>query len=70
MEVTDGSVRSYVSVAGPATLQRPPDVADLRALDQKYDRHDFAAAADEQSSPSAVMIVIATHRWIAWADWD
>ena len=70
VEVTQGNVRSYVSVAGPATVSRPPEVADLLALDEKYDRHDFAAGADEQSSASAVMIVISIRRWIAWADWD
>jgi hypothetical protein len=70
VEVTEGNVRRYVSVAGPATVQRPPEISDLRALDEKYDRDDFTGSADEELSDSAVMIVIDAHRWIAWADWD
>ena len=60
VQVTEGNVRSYVSVSGPATVHRPPEVADLRALDQKYDRDDFADGGDRQSSASEVMIVITT----------
>ena len=72
VEVTEpttvGTIRKHVSVAGPVTVYRPPEVADLRALTEKYDRQDQDdAGADE---PGAVMIVIATQRWIAWADWD
>ena len=70
VEVTEGSTRSYVSVSGPATVHRPPEAADLRALDKKYSRDDFAEGWDEESFASAVMIVVDTQRWIAWADWD
>ena len=70
VEVTEGNTRSYVSVSGPATVHRPPEAADLLALDQKYSRDDFAEGWDDESFASAVMIVISTQRWIAWADWD
>jgi general stress protein 26 len=70
VEVTEGSTRSYVSVSGPATVKRPPEAADLRALDQRYSRHDFAEGWDDESFAEAVMITIAVDRWIAWSDWD
>jgi len=70
VEVTEANTRSYVSVSGPATVHRPPETADLHALDKKYSRDDFAEGWDDESFASAVMIVIHTQRWIAWADWD
>jgi hypothetical protein len=70
VEVTEGSTRSYVSVSGPATVQRPPEAADLRALDQRYSRNDFAEGWDDESFAGAVMIIISIERWIAWTDWD
>jgi hypothetical protein len=70
VEVTEGSTRSYVSVSGPAIVQRPPDTADLRALDERYSRHDFAEGWDAKSFAEAVMIIISIDRWIAWTDWD
>ena len=70
VEVTDGSTRSYVSVSGPATVQRPPEAADLRALDERYSRSDFAEGWDDESFAAAVMIIISIERWIAWTDWD
>ena len=70
VEVTEGSTRSYVSVSGPGTVQRPPGEADLRALDQRYARNDFAEGWDEESFAAAVMITISIERWIAWSDWD
>jgi len=70
VEVTEGSTRTYVSVAGRATVRRPPDATDLRALDERYSRDDFAGGWDEESYAAAVMIVLAPERWIAWADWD
>jgi hypothetical protein len=69
-EVTEGSTRSYVSVSGPASVERPPSATDLRALDRRYSRHDFAEGWDAQSFAGAVMIVISIDRWIAWTDWD
>lgn len=68
--VTEGTARSYVSVSGPGTVHRPPEVADLLALDKSYSREDFADGWDDESFASAVMIVISTERWIAWTDWD
>ena len=47
-------------------MQRPPDAADLRALDQRYSRHDFAEGWDAKSFAAAVMIIISIDRWIAW----
>ncbi|HEU4540912.1 MAG TPA: pyridoxamine 5'-phosphate oxidase family protein [Jiangellaceae bacterium] len=70
VEATDGSTRSYVSVSGPVTVHRPPEAADLQALDNKYSRDDFAQGWDDESFASAVMIVVSTQRWISWADWD
>jgi general stress protein 26 len=70
VETTDGNTRSFVSVSGSAAVRRPPEVADLRALDAKYARDDFADGWDDESFASAVMIVLTIERWIAWADWD
>jgi nitroimidazol reductase NimA-like FMN-containing flavoprotein (pyridoxamine 5'-phosphate oxidase superfamily) len=70
VETTEGHTRSYVSVSGSATMRHPPEPGDLRALDQRYARDDFAAGWDDESFASAVMIVVAIERWIAWADWD
>jgi general stress protein 26 len=70
VETTEANTRSYVSVSGPVTVRRPPETADLRALDEKYSRDDFAEGWDEESLTSAVMIEIEIERWIAWADWD
>jgi hypothetical protein len=70
VETSEGATRSYVSVSGPVTVQRPPAKADLRALDEKYSRHDFAEGWDEESFASAVMIVMVPDRWIGWTDWD
>jgi hypothetical protein len=70
VQVTDGSARSYVSVSGPATVRRPPEPADLRALDERYSRDDFAEGWDEELFAAAVMITIAIERWIAWTHWD
>ena len=70
VEVTEGNTRSYVSVSGSTAVHRPPEAADLLELDKKYSRHDFAEGWDDESFASAVMIVVDTQRWIAWADWD
>lgn len=70
VEVTEGSARTYVSVSGPATVQRPPEAADLRALDRRYSRADFTEGWDDESFAAAVMITILIERWIAWTDWD
>jgi Pyridoxamine 5'-phosphate oxidase len=70
VEVTEGATRSYVSVSGAATVNRPPEAPDLRALDERYGRDDFADGWDDASLASAVTIVIRAERWIAWTDWD
>jgi nitroimidazol reductase NimA-like FMN-containing flavoprotein (pyridoxamine 5'-phosphate oxidase superfamily) len=70
VEVTKASTRSYVSVSGPTIVQRQPDAADLRALDERYSRDDFAEGWDAESFAAAVMIIISIDRWIAWTDWD
>src|SRR6266700_1063647 len=41
VEVTDGNIRSCVSISGPVTLRRPPAAQDLLALDERYSRTDF-----------------------------
>ncbi len=70
VETTEGHTRRYVSVSGSVTVRRPPEAADLRALDQRYARDDFATGWDDESLASAVMVVMNIERWIAWADWD
>ncbi len=70
VQTTEGNTRTYVSVSGPVTVRRPPEAADLRALDQSYSRDDFAEGWDDESFASAVMIMVTIERWIAWADWD
>ena len=70
VEVTEGSSRTYASVSGPATVQRPPDAADLRALDRRYSRVDFAEGWDDESFAAAAMITISVERWIARTYWD
>jgi nitroimidazol reductase NimA-like FMN-containing flavoprotein (pyridoxamine 5'-phosphate oxidase superfamily) len=70
VEVTEGNTRSYVSVSGPAAISRPPEPADLHALDEKYSRADYAEGWNDESYAYAVMIVVSIERWIAWADWD
>lgn len=70
VEVTEGGMRSYVSVSGQVSVRRPPEAADLHALDQKYSRDDYAEGWDDEAAAAAVMIKISPQRWIAWADWD
>jgi pyridoxamine 5'-phosphate oxidase-like protein len=70
VEVTEGSVRSYVSVAGTVAVQQPPAPEDLLALDARYGRSDFSSGWDEATYASAVMLRLRPTRWIAWVDWD
>lgn len=70
VEVTEGSVRSFVSVSGPVTARRPPPVADLMALDERYGRSDFSSGWSGDAFAAALMLVLRPRRWIAWADWD
>jgi hypothetical protein len=70
VETTEGNARSYVSVSGPVTVRRPPEAADLIALDEKYSRDDFVQGWDDESSACSIMIDVMIERWIAWADWD
>ncbi|WP_405059092.1 hypothetical protein OG474_41090 [Kribbella sp. NBC_01505] len=70
VEVTEGPVRSFVSVSGSVVLRQPPLTADLVALDQRYSRTDFASDWDEASAAAAAMLSLRPQRWIAWADWD
>ena len=70
VEVTDGPVRSFVTVCGAVTLRQPPAHEDLIALDQKYGRDDFASGWDEAAFADAVIMILRPDRWIAWSDWD
>jgi Pyridoxamine 5'-phosphate oxidase len=70
VEVTDGPVRSFVSVSGSVTVRRPPSFEDLVALDQHYSGTDFATGWDETAFAAAVMLSLRPQSWIAWADWD
>jgi nitroimidazol reductase NimA-like FMN-containing flavoprotein (pyridoxamine 5'-phosphate oxidase superfamily) len=68
VETTDDeTVRSYVSVSGPAEIRPTLPDADLAALDEKYGRSDYSPG---WTFPGAVMLVIRAERWIAWVDWD
>ena len=67
VDVTEGTVRSYVSVSGPVGIRPSLPERDLAALDEKYGRTDYATDWD---SADAVMLVLRVERWIAWADWD
>ena len=70
VEVTEGPVRSFVSVAGPVG-SRPPSMArDLAPLDERYGRTDFSSGWDEAAYADAVILILRPERWIAWADWD
>lgn len=70
VEVTEGPVRSFVSLSGPVTARRPPPIADLVALDERYGRTDFSSGWDEGALAAALILVLRPRRWIAWADWD
>jgi hypothetical protein len=70
VDVTEGTVRSYVSVSGPVSIRRPLPSADLVALDEKYGRTDFSAGWTPEDLAAAVLLVVRADRWIAWADWD
>jgi hypothetical protein len=70
VEVTDGPVRSFVSVSGSVTIRQPPPLVDLVALDRRYSRIDFSSGWDEATLAAAVMLALRPQRWIAWADWD
>lgn len=70
VETTEGRTRSYVSVSGAVTVRRPPEPDELRALDERYARDDFAVGWDAEAFALAVMVVVSIERWIAWVDWD
>ena len=70
VEATDGPVRSFVSMSGPVSLQRPPKQQDLVALDKHYSRTDFSTGWDDAAFAAAVMLILKPERWIAWADCD
>jgi hypothetical protein len=42
VETTEGNTRNFVSMSGSVTVGDLPRAADLRALDDKYSRDDFA----------------------------
>ena len=69
VEVTDGPVRSFVTLVCEAG-ERPPVEADLLALDERYGRTDFAEGWTEAELAGEVMLVLSPTRWIAWTDWD
>jgi hypothetical protein len=70
VDVTEGPVRSYVSVSGPVIVRRLLPADDLAALDEKYGRTDFSAGWTKEDLAEAVLLVLRADRWIAWADWD
>ena len=69
VEATSGPERRYVTVEGPARVERPATANDLTALDEKYSRTDTADWAGADYAAEAV-IVITPARWIAWSYWD
>jgi hypothetical protein len=66
VDITEGPVRTYVSVSGPVGIHRTLPPSDLESLDRKYGRSDYLSF----DYPDAVMLVLRVTRWIAWADWD
>lgn len=68
VEVTNGPERRYVTVEGPACVERPATAHDLTALDEKYSRTDTADWTESDYAGEAT-IVITLARWIAWSDW-
>jgi hypothetical protein len=69
VEVTNGPERRYVTVEGPARVERPAKAHDLTALDEKYSRTDTADWAEADYAGEAA-IVITPARWIALSYWD
>jgi hypothetical protein len=43
-------------------VRRPPEAADLRALDERYSRNDDALGRADESFAAAVMIIISIER--------
>jgi hypothetical protein len=70
VDITEGPVRTYVSISGPVTIRRPLPPADMAALDAKYGRTDFSTGWTAEDLAEAVLLVLRADRWIAWADWD
>jgi hypothetical protein len=70
VDVTEGPVRSYVSLSGLVSIRRSLPAGDLVALDEKYGRTDFSAGWTPEDLAEAVMLVLRPDQWIAWADWD
>jgi len=69
VEVTNGTERRYVTVEGPASVERPAQPDDVTALDERYGRTDTADWTESDYAGEA-MVVIRPARWIAWSDWD
>jgi nitroimidazol reductase NimA-like FMN-containing flavoprotein (pyridoxamine 5'-phosphate oxidase superfamily) len=69
VEVTNGTERRYVTVEGPARVERPAKAQDVTALDEHYSRSDTADWTDSDYATEA-MLVLQPARWIAWSDWD
>ena len=67
--VANGPERRYMTVEGPARVERPANARDLAALDEKYSRADTAGWAEANYAGEAA-VVITPVRWIAWSDWD
>jgi hypothetical protein len=67
--VANGPERRYMTVEGPARVERPANARDLAALDEKYSRADTAGWAEANYAGEAA-VVITPARWIAWSDWD
>ncbi|HZM79948.1 MAG TPA: pyridoxamine 5'-phosphate oxidase family protein [Candidatus Limnocylindrales bacterium] len=69
VEVTQGTERRYVTVEGPARVQRPAQANDVTALDEQYARTDTADWTESDYAGEGLVILQPT-RWIAWSDWD
>jgi hypothetical protein len=70
VEVTEGSVRTYVTLIGAASIEAPPDSRVLASLDERYGRSDFSSDWDDAAWATAATIRLVPERWIAWTDWD
>jgi hypothetical protein len=65
VEVTNGPERRYVTVEGPARVERPAIAHDLAALDEKYSRTDTAGwAGADYAGEAAIVITPAADRLV------
>jgi hypothetical protein len=65
----DGADRRYVSAEGPVTIEQPPSLEDLAALNSRYGWYD-GGEVEPAADAGSVMLVLRPERVIAWSDAD